>query len=560
MGTWDFDGEDVVITVLDNKAVQHWENDGVASSRIGIDAIAMRCTLRCDSRPGVPSGVTFQNGRAVWNAVSGATSYDVISWPHRSEGTIRTGVACCQFTLPTDADSFGVRAVNSAGTSDWSRSVQIGTIAQIPGRVNGTGSRISSHGPLIYWQPVSGVEHYEIDARERPTDRQDYRGDFGCAETQSECGYLFKRDRSTSQDFRDANQFRIRAVNSAGAGPWSNWVRVPAEIEPPDRAAVAGFRESSHGPLIYWQPVSGVEHYEIDARERPTDRQDYRGDFGCVETQSECGYLFKRDRSTSQDFRDANQFRIRAVNSAGAGPWSNWVTVPADTEPPDRAAVAGFRESSHGPLIYWQPVSGVEHYEIDARERPTDRQDYRGDIGCVETQSECGYLFKRDRSTSQDFRDANQFRIRAVNSAGAGPWSNWVTVPAEIEAPARVTGVRYRSGHVEWNNPRGAVSYEIHIKHKIIGISRHTFCSDCRVKVDRKVDRTVYVRVRAHNVAGYGPWSDLLRIEPITPRLTSVPEITKLDIHTNYFPGDAEDVTVTWETVSGATSYKIQWR
>ena len=64
LGTWDFDGEDVVITVLDNQTVQHWENDGVASSRIGIDAIAMRCTLRCDSRPGVPSGVTFQNGRA----------------------------------------------------------------------------------------------------------------------------------------------------------------------------------------------------------------------------------------------------------------------------------------------------------------------------------------------------------------------------------------------------------------------------------------------------------------------------------------------------------------
>ena len=101
--------------------------------------------------PIVPTGVRFSSGQAVWNAVSGATSYDVISWPYRSEGTIRTGVACCQFTLPTDADSFGVRAVNSAGTSDWSRSVQVP--AQPPGQV----SNVRYSSGQARWNAVSGA-------------------------------------------------------------------------------------------------------------------------------------------------------------------------------------------------------------------------------------------------------------------------------------------------------------------------------------------------------------------------------------------------------------------
>ncbi|MYE67950.1 MAG: fibronectin type III domain-containing protein [Acidimicrobiia bacterium] len=54
LGTYNTDGADVVILLADNDASQHWERDGYSASRIGVDAIRMRCVSRCSANPPPP--------------------------------------------------------------------------------------------------------------------------------------------------------------------------------------------------------------------------------------------------------------------------------------------------------------------------------------------------------------------------------------------------------------------------------------------------------------------------------------------------------------------------
>ena len=58
LGNWNTNGSEVVIAVYDNDASQHHERDGLAASRIGVDAIRMRCVSNCGST--APTTTTTQ--------------------------------------------------------------------------------------------------------------------------------------------------------------------------------------------------------------------------------------------------------------------------------------------------------------------------------------------------------------------------------------------------------------------------------------------------------------------------------------------------------------------
>ena len=55
LGNWDAGGADVVVAVYDNDAGHHKDRHGFAASRIGVDAIRMRCVARCSANPSPPS-------------------------------------------------------------------------------------------------------------------------------------------------------------------------------------------------------------------------------------------------------------------------------------------------------------------------------------------------------------------------------------------------------------------------------------------------------------------------------------------------------------------------
>ena len=327
-------------------------------------------------------------------------------------------MSCCRFTLPSDADGFRVRAVNSAGAGEWSRSVSVPV--ERPGRVASVGSRSSEYGPLLYWQPVSGAASYDIDARERPFDRNEIRSGITCHEASGECGYLFKSDSHTSQAFRDATQFRIRAVNSAGRSNWSEWVEVPVAVP----GVPSGVRFSSGQAA--WNSVSGATSYEVISG--PDNGESViRSGLSC------CRFTLPSD---------ADGFRVRAVNDAGAGEWSRSVPVLV-TQP---GPVLGVRYSS-GRAV-WNAVPGATSYVVRL---------WYGDAGNnVEGVTCCRYTFDSTHGITH-------FTIRAVNRAGGGPWSEWVEVTSPPMPPRNLKAVSHGTNQfkVTWSPPSNSGSSPI---------------------------------------------------------------------------------------------------
>lgn len=432
LGTWDFDGADVVVVVTDNEA-------SPPGSLIGVDAMRMRCVSRCSSTPGVPSGVRYSSGYAIWNATSDATAYD-IEMSNGSSDTLEADLECCRHRVRSDT-----------------------------------------------------------------------------------------------------TYFRLRAKNSAGYGNWSGWFEGPVRV--PDVPTNARF-SSGHAS---WDAVSGATLYDVGLWDGSTER--VVDDVVC------CSLQIDDDSVT--------HFHVRSVNPAGESGWSDYVQIREPQQVPGLPAGHGIAVGQFGPELFWQATQGATSYDVDSRESGRDLQNYRRGITCPG--SRCGYLYESDSITTQAFREGTAFRVRAVNDAGAGPWSSWVSAPA-TRPPAQVTGVEYLSGRVRWDPVSIATSYEVSATWRSGGKGKAgiTCSSQCSYSLPRREGETITVRVRAKNDAGLGPWS-LFTIDPLTPRLRGIPRIWELVVDQNLVsrlnPGDsADDVIVKWSAVSGATSYKVEWR
>ena len=374
---------------------------------------------------------------------------------------------------------------------------------------------------------------------------------------------------------------RDAGVSDGGDGSVSGESAGGSEPVPglPGRVEGVGVEVIEFGRNLFWRPLVGVSGYEIDAREAGGDRADYRGDIGCGETWERCGYLFERDRQTSDAFRGASEFRVRGVNEAGAGSWSVWVS--AGEAVPGVEGLA-YRRSGSGLVLFWDRLAGAWGYDVEARDA------FRAALLRAERCGArvCEYVVDEDWNVDGDFRSASDYRVRAVveekpsrqpgGSFERGPWSEWVSVEVSGE-PRAVRNLRYGVGSLDengfrvsmdrvgWDPVRGADSYELEYEYpgeparKVRNLAEQAEryeCSRkrCSYRFLRIPQRTVKVRVRAINQDGAGEWSNWV---PSVRRPAKAPAITRLVP----LPGfGADDVVVHWDVVAGAKGYKIEWR
>ena len=122
--------------------------------------------------PAVPSGLQFSSGRVMWGSVSGATSYDVRVCTNDGCVTHRE-IDCCEWRYGDGPfNSIRVRAMNSAGHSDWSTRVD-GPIVEVPEPQPPSPPRnvnAVAHGQQqvrVTWSPPSdsgssAIKHYTV--------------------------------------------------------------------------------------------------------------------------------------------------------------------------------------------------------------------------------------------------------------------------------------------------------------------------------------------------------------------------------------------------------------
>jgi thermitase len=149
------------------------------------------------------------------------------------------------------------------------------------------------------------------------------------------------------------------------------------------------------------------------------------------------------------------------------------------------------------------------------------------------------------------------YRVRATSDLGDSPWSN---VQSATVAPAPPTLAPINNGgnedeyEISWSASDSALGYTLEeagnasfsnpkTRYQGIVLSYH---------VTGQPEGTWYYRVRAHNSAGDGAWSNA-ESTAVGPAALDAPTLSSID-NTN---GDG-DYLVRWSEVTGATSYKLE--
>ena len=211
----------------------------------------------------------------------------------------------------------------------------------------------------------------------------------------------------------------------------------------------------------------------------------------------------------------------------------------------------GNSASSGKPTLTWNAVYGATSYRI-----------YRS------TAKGSGYsLLGTTTATSYTNTGAKAgttyyYRVKAVNDAGLSPYSNIVSgqaksVTPKPSAPVVRIGNSAASGKpmLTWNAVEGATSYRIYRStskgsgYSLLGTTTATSYTN----TGAKAGTTYYYRVKACNDAGLSPYSNIVsgQAKTMTQQKPSAPVVKIGNSAASGKP------MLTWNAVSGATSYKV---
>ena len=317
------------------------------------------------SAPSAPSGVSGSwtstgpkwQARISWNAVSGATHYEVQyrtpktgnEW--RTDTDYSSGTSYISTGLKDyNSYDYRVRACNSSGVSAWSTYTLVKTVSTPeptpsqttpppapivptptppPSAPNGLSGFWTSTGPKwqarISWDTVSGATYYEVQYR-TPKTGNAWKAD---PDYSSGTSYI-----STGLMDYNSYDYRVRACNSSGVSAWTSYTLVktlstpetvpaptPSEPTPTLPSAPSGVSGiwTSTGPKwqarISWNAVNGATHYEVQYR-TPKTNNEWRAD---ADYSSGTSYI-----STGLMDYNSYDYRVRACNSAGASAWTEY--------------------------------------------------------------------------------------------------------------------------------------------------------------------------------------------------------------------------------------------
>ena len=283
--------------------------------------------------PAVPTGLTSTNTTAnsvtvTWTGVSNATSYEFqyrkagAEWPADSTPTSQPSRVVNALDAETTYE-FRVRAVNTAGESDWSESISVtteagGVVVTPPAVPTGlTSTAKTANSVTLSWTGVSTATSYGVQ----------WKTSTGTWSTQ---GVTINGTTATVTGLAADTEyeFQVKAVNSDGESNWSGSVPVTTETEgttPTPPAVPTGLTNTGKtrtSLAVAWESVAGATGYVIQYK--TVDEEDWTSrdiDFGVT------SYYVITDLIGGTEY----EFRIGAVKDGATSVPSESMTAKTST-------------------------------------------------------------------------------------------------------------------------------------------------------------------------------------------------------------------------------------
>lgn len=414
-----------------------------------------------------------------WQYVEGADSYDI-----EFDGIISENVTSpfiCEELDPGTDHRFRIRAVNSSGIGRWSDEVTVRTIPGVPVGIEMAATETSI---TIRWDDVTGADSYDLEIDGIVI--RDVFSPYVCTELQPGNPY----------------RFRVRAKNSSGEGKWSyeySILTLPGIVSHVDASA------TQYGISLVWEQVKGSEGYDISIN-------------GTIIENVDSPYAF-----TDLTQGTMYTFSIRPFNTSGKGKWNNEFIVWTLPDIPQNINATA---TSSSISLQWDSTTGASNYEIEILGTP------------VKTSVPAYTHYGLNPNTQY------AYRVRALNSSGAGEWSSIIAKTTLPGTPNAISSYSSENSiRIEWNRVAGATEYDVEVDGEIItGIFEPSF-----EHIDLLPDTVHVYRVRSKNEEGTGDWSG----QVFAATLMAAPESLTADAST-------DRIVICWNTVNNASGYDIE--
>jgi len=234
---------------------------------------------------------------------------------------------------------------------------------------------------------------------------------------------------------------------------------------------------------------------------------------------------------TNLSFGSTPTYYVKAVNSAGTSPNSNTISVTLNPDTVTALDASDITQTSF--TANWSSLTGATSYKLKI-----DNGAFT-DVGAVTSKS----------ITALTIGSSHTYSVQAVNAGGTGSSSNIITVNLNPAVPAipttlAATNIGQTSFTANWNPVTNASSYKLKIDNGAFTDVGNVTTYDIS---SLTAGTTHNYYVEASNISGTSTSStaQAVTLLPASPLATNATNITSTSF------------TANWNTVSGATSYKL---
>lgn len=452
--------------------------------------------------PPVPTAPTNINSLSTrntitltWNAVNGATAYDI-----EVDGNIISNGSSTNYVhsglIPNTSHTYRIRSINPAGKSGWSELLTVVTQDQelpIPQNVAVEPYKTKVK---INWDTIPGLG-YEIEVD----------GNIKTMGTLSEYSH-----ENLLPDTE--HSYRIRSVKEGSYSDWSRLIiiRTKADIFTIP-SAVKGEADNTR-IIVSWEAVTNADGYDIDVN----------------------GVIIDNGNNTvfiheGLSLNTSHSYRIRARSGSEVSQWSDPLSITTYALAKPEGIITQAAETEI--VVTWSPVNGAESYEMKV-----DGNIIRNITGTTYTVS--GLLKGTQHTIS----------LRALNSQGTSAFTPPLIVFTAGESskiPQNIGAITTKDQiALIWERINGADGYEVKVGEEII-----TNILDNSYVHKNLLPNTEYAYlIRITTNQGPGQWSVPIRIKTMAQNPATPGNITAAASSTS--------VLITWDRVTDAEEYEIQ--